>query len=309
MTLTRQFLCADGRWFMYHAGNLNAQAFLASVGAAGIVAPDSGLTLDQQREQLEALFRTRTSTEWEALCDAAGTEGAICRTSQEWLANEQALGSEIVIDTEDPVLGAVRRPGINVRMSRTQPPAPRARSLPDADRAAVLASLNRAMPSLAASEPPLRAALEGIRVVDLCIVLAGPTCGRTLAEFGADVVKVDSPSRKMVAFHNDINRAKRSIVLDLKSEEGLSVFWRLVADADVVVQNFRKGVAERLGIGYDDVRARRPDIVYASLNTYGQVGPWAGRPGHEQIAQAASGMQERYGGAGRPTRAPFAVND
>ena len=309
MTLTRQFLCADGRWFMYHAGNLNAQAFLASVGAAGIVAPDSGLTLDQQREQLEALFRTRTSTEWEALCDAAGTEGAICRTSEEWLANEQALGSEIVIDTEDPVLGAVRRPGINVRMSRTQPPAPRARSLPDADRAAVLASLNRAMPSLAASEPPLRAALEGIRVVDLCIVLAGPTCGRTLAEFGADVVKVDSPSRKMVAFHNDINRAKRSIVLDLKSEEGLSVFWRLVADADVVVQNFRKGVAERLGIGYDDVRARRPDIVYASLNTYGQVGPWAGRPGHEQIAQAASGMQERYGGAGRPTLAPFAVND
>ena len=146
-------------------------------------------------------------------------------------------------------------------------------------------------------------------MVDLCIVLAGPTCGRTLAEFGAEVVRIDSPHRPGVAFHNDINRGKRSLVLDLKTEAGLAVFWRLVQDADVVVQNFRKGVAERLGIGYEDVRARRPDIVYASLNTYGQVGRYAKRPGHEQIAQAATGMQERYGGDGRPTLAPFAVND
>ncbi|MFN8508840.1 MAG: CoA transferase [Dehalococcoidia bacterium] len=309
MTLTRQFLCADGRWFMYHAGNLNAQAFLASVGAAEIVAPGSGLSLDDQRVRLEALFRTKTATEWEALCDAAGTEGAICRTSDEWLDNEQALGSGIVIDSTDPELGAVRGPGVNVRMSGTPAPSPRPRSTPGADREAILATPDRPRFAVSNPEPPLRAALQGIKVVDLCIVLAGPTCGRTLAEFGADVVKIDSPSRKMVAFHNDINRAKQSIVLDLKSEAGLRVFWRLVADADVVVQNFRKGVAERLGIGYEDVRARRPDIVYASLNTYGQVGPWAGRPGHEQIAQAASGMQERFGGDGRPVLAPFAVND
>jgi crotonobetainyl-CoA:carnitine CoA-transferase CaiB-like acyl-CoA transferase len=97
--------------------------------------------------------------------------------------------------------------------------------------------------------------------------------------------------------------------MDLKTPEGLEVFWKLVEGADVVVQNFRKGVAEKLGIGYEQVRQRRPDIVYASLNTYGRVGPWADRPGHEQIAQAASGMQERFGGDGRPTLAPFAVND
>jgi crotonobetainyl-CoA:carnitine CoA-transferase CaiB-like acyl-CoA transferase len=94
----------------------------------------------------------------------------------------------------------------------------------------------------------------------------------------------------------------------LKTEEGLKLFWRLVEDADVVVQNFRKGVVERLGIGYEQVRARRPDIVYASLNAFGQLGPWAARPGHEQLAQAASGMQERFGG-GRPELQPFPVND
>ncbi len=146
-------------------------------------------------------------------------------------------------------------------------------------------------------------------MLDLCIVLAGPTCGRTLAEFGADVIRIDSPHRAAVAFHNDINRGKRSILLDLKTAEGLEVFWKLAEQADVVVQNFRKGVAERLGIGYEAVRARKPGIVYASLNTYGQVGPWSARPGHEQIAQAATGMQERFGGDGRPTLAPFAVND
>jgi crotonobetainyl-CoA:carnitine CoA-transferase CaiB-like acyl-CoA transferase len=155
----------------------------------------------------------------------------------------------------------------------------------------------------------LKSALEGIKVVDLCIVLAGPTCGRTLAEFGADVIKIDSPHTKTVLRHNDINRGKRSILIDLKKKEGLEIFWKLVDQADVVLQNFRAGVAERLGIGYEQVRARRPDIVYGSMNTFGHVGPYANRPGHEQIGQAVSGMQVRFGGSGKPATAPFAAND
>lgn len=107
-----------------------------------------------------------------------------------------------------------------------------------------------------------------------------------------------------------MNRAKRSIILDLKKPEGLEVFWALVEDADVVVQNFRKGVAERLGIGYEQVKARRPDIVYASLDCYGHVGPFADRAGHEQIAQAATGMQDRYRlPDGTPQTQRYAVND
>jgi crotonobetainyl-CoA:carnitine CoA-transferase CaiB-like acyl-CoA transferase len=155
----------------------------------------------------------------------------------------------------------------------------------------------------------LRSALHGLKVVDLCIVLAGPTCGRTLAEFGADVIKIDSPHTKTVLRHNDINRGKRSILIDLKKKEGLEIFWKLVDQADVVLQNFRVGVAERLGIDYERVRARRPDIIYGSMNTFGHIGPYAGRPGHEQIGQAVSGMQVRYGGSGKPVTAPFAAND
>ena len=310
MGWTRQFECKDGRWFMYHAGNDNARDFFEATGAADWNAND--LSADELRERTEALFMTRTAAEWEALCETVETEGAVCRTSAEWLKDPHALGSKIIVDSEDPVLGSVRGPGINVRMSDTPGSIRSPRPGPNQHRAEVLEIVRapRANPTEpTAIAETMRAALDGIKVIDLCIILAGPTSARTLAEFGAHVVKIDSPHRPGVAFHNDINRGKHSILLDLKTPEGLEIFWKLVDDADVIVQNFRMGVAERLGIGYDDVKARRPDIVYGSMNTYGRVGDYAGRPGHEQIAQAASGMQERYGGDGRPTLAPFAVND
>ena len=318
MRWTRQFECRDGRWVQFHAGNGNFGAFVDAAGAGTWAGGED------VEAQIIALFKSRTAKEWEDFAEQVGTECAVCRTSAEWLDNEHARGSRIVVESDDPVLGRLTQPGINVRLSATpgelRAPAP----LPDQHRTAVLTEAATEDASRSASDATigasggnghgherevLHAALQGMKVLDLCIVLAGPTCGRTLAEFGADVVKIDSPYRPGVAFHNDINRGKRSILLDLTSEEGLRVFWRLVEDADVVVQNFRKGVADRLGIGYEQVRSRRPDIVYASLNTYGQVGPWSGRPGHEQIAQAASGMQTRFGGTGRPVLQNFAIND
>jgi crotonobetainyl-CoA:carnitine CoA-transferase CaiB-like acyl-CoA transferase len=306
MGWTRQFLCKDGRWVMFHGGNKNFADFLRAVGAEDWARDPSPETA----RRTEELFRSRTAQAWEDFAEEVGTECSVCRTSAEWLENQHARESKIVVETQDQKLGRLVQPAINVRMSATpgtlRTPAP----LPDQHRDEVIASLAAGIPtSRARAETVIRSALEGIRVIDLCIVLAGPTCGRTLAEFGADVIKIDSPYREGVAFHNDINRGKRSILLDLKNPEGMEVFWRLVDTADVVVQNFRKGIADKLGFGYEAVKRRKPDVVYASLNTYGQIGPFAGRPGHEQIAQAATGMQERYGGDGRPTLQPFAVND
>jgi crotonobetainyl-CoA:carnitine CoA-transferase CaiB-like acyl-CoA transferase len=134
--------------------------------------------------------------------------------------------------------------------------------------------------------------------------------GRTLAESGADVIKIDNPKRgSTIARHNDINRGKRSILLDLKSAEGRNVFWRMLETADVVAQNYRAGALEKLGLGYEEVRKRKPDIIYASLNAYGHIGPWAGRPGHEGFAQATTGMTRRLGGDGKPASQPNPVND
>ena len=154
-------------------------------------------------------------------------------------------------------------------------------------------------------------ALNGIRVLDMCIILAGPTCGRTLAEYGADVIKIDPEHRRpQLTPWLDVGRGKRSICLNITRPGGLEAFDRLVDTADVVLEGFRRGVADRLGVGYGRLRDRNPGIVYVSINAFGQEGPWSMRPGFDQNAQAATGMQTRNGGPdGTPAPPPYTFND
>ena len=316
------FECADGRWVQFGgSGNQNFRSF---VEAAGITAWDQvGLTdIDRLMgdPQLRAehlrrareLFKTRPAQEWEDLVAKAGSECAVCRTSAEWFEHLHARASQMVLEVNDPRYGTMLQPGINVRLSHTPGAVRRPAPLPDQHRAEILGELEALAHPIPPSQvvSPMRAALAGVRVLDLCIILAGPTCGRTLAEFGADVIKIDNPMRGgYVSSHNDVNRGKRSLLLDLKSVAGREVFWRLLADADVVVQNYRAGKLAKLGLSYEDVRQRKPDIIYASLNAFGHVGPWAERPGHEQFAQATTGMQSRFGGDGPPMLQPNPIND
>ncbi len=304
---SRQLPCKDGRWFMYVANNKKFEAFIKAIGMDKW--RDAKLPAKELAQKFDEVMRTRTAKEWEDIVAEIGSEGVILHTSAEWLKHPQALESKIIADFEDPELGKFRGPGINSRLSLTSGSVRSPRPKTDAHRAEILKELAAAKPAnTQAGGEVLRAALQGVKVVDLCIVLAGPTCGRTMAEFGADVIKIDSPHRDPVLRHNDINRGKRSVLIDLKTKEGLEIFWKLVDQADVVLQNFRSGIAEALGIGYEQVRARRPDIIYGSMNTFGHVGPYAGRPGHEQIGQAVTGMQVRYGSE-KPATAPFAAND
>jgi crotonobetainyl-CoA:carnitine CoA-transferase CaiB-like acyl-CoA transferase len=316
------FECADGRWVQFGgSGNQNFRQF---VEAAGITAWDQEGLTDIERimhdpqlfakhlQRARELFKTRTAQAWEDLVAEAGSEGAVCRTSAEWFEHPHARASQMVLEVEDPQYGKMLQPGINVRLSRTAGAVRRPAPNPDQHRAEILADLEARQLSAAvpAMEASVRAALAGVRVLDLCIILAGPTLGRTLAEFGADVIKIDNPTRGgYVASHNDVNRGKRSLLLDLKSAAGREVFWRLLEDADVVAQNYRAGKLEKLGLSYEEVRRRKSDIIYASLNAFGHVGPWAERPGHEQFAQAATGMQRRFGGDGQPMIQPNPIND
>ncbi len=304
---SRQLPCKDGRWLMYVANNKKFDAFIKGIGMDQW--RDAKLPPQELAQKFDEVMRARTAQEWEDMIAEIGSEGVICHSSSEWLKHPQALESQIVADYDDPELGRFRGPAINVRLSSTPGAVRTPRPKTDAHRAEILNELTARKPiAAAAGGELLRSALQGVKVVDLCIVLAGPTCARTLAEFGADVIKIDSPHKGTVLRHNDINRAKRSVLIDLKTKEGLEIFWKLVDQADVVLQNFRGGVAEKLGIDYARVRARRPDIIYGSMNTFGHIGPYASRPGHEQIGQAVSGMQVRYGSA-KPATAPFAAND
>ncbi len=317
------FQCKDGRYVRF--GGTGNQNFRQFVEAAGITSWDAESLTDLDRllddkdlasevqQRAKELFLTRTAQEWEDLIAEAGSEGSICRTSEEWFEHPHARESKMVVEVDDPTHGKMLQPGIAARMYLTpgaiRSPAPAL----DQHREEILGELSSRTSNGAPSssiQETLRSALSGIKVLDLCIILAGPTLGRTMAEFGADVIKIDNPGRGgPVARHNEINRGKRSILLDLKSDEGRDIFWKLLEDADVVAENYRAGKIEQLGLGYDEVRKRRPDIVYASLNAYGHVGPWAMRPGHEQFAQAATGMDRRFGGDGEPVTQPNPIND
>lgn len=259
------------------------------------------------RGRLRELFKARTALEWEAFGDANGIPLAMCRTMAEWVDTPHALASGAIVELDDPEYGRMRVPGLAVRMSETPGRIRGPRAQLDADRS-VLDSLGprpAAAPCLLGAAAP---ALAGVRVLDLTQVWAGPTAARTLAEFGADVIKINSPHEAIIT-HLDVNRGKRTLLLDLSSAEGLELFWRLVEGADVVLQNFRLGVAQRLGIGYEQVRQRRPDIIYASVSAYGYQGPWGERRGYEVQGQAVVGAQVQFGGDGPAMRLPYEIND
>jgi len=156
--------------------------------------------------------------------------------------------------------------------------------------------------------------LEGIRVLDVTQVMAGPFCSMLLADLGADVIKVEPPitgdqTRSAMGFKMkgpdsmgflNLNRNKRSIALNLKSDAGKAIFKKLVATADILVENYRPGVMQRLGLGYETLKAINPKLIYASISGFGQAGPWAERPGFDLMAQAMSGVMSVTGHRGGP---------
>src|SRR5271163_2445263 len=156
-------------------------------------------------------------------------------------------------------------------------------------------------------------ALEGVRVLDLTTMVAGPVATMMLADQGADVIKVESPHGDLMRHFSrgrngmnasflSCNRNKRSLAVDLKSADGLEIVRKLIATAAVIVHNFRPGVAERIGLGEDAARAIRPDIIYVSITGYGEQGPYAGQRAYDPVIQALSGLADiqRDSDTGRP---------
>jgi crotonobetainyl-CoA:carnitine CoA-transferase CaiB-like acyl-CoA transferase len=160
--------------------------------------------------------------------------------------------------------------------------------------------------------------LDDIRVIDLTVARAGPTCVRQLADWGADVIRVEPPPEpgapglvgaRHGADFQHLHRNKRSLSLNLKAPGAHDVLMRLVDSADVLIENMRPPVKHRLGFDFDTVHARNPRLVYGSISGFGQDGPYAGRGGVDQIAQGMGGLMSVTGLAGEPTRAGIPVSD
>lgn len=168
--------------------------------------------------------------------------------------------------------------------------------------------------------------LSGVRVLDLTNVLAGPFACHQLVHMGAEVIKVEAPGRgdlaRQLGADPDLNArgmgvsflaqnaGKQSVTVNLKHPEGKALFLRLVETADVVVENFRPGVMDRLGVGYDRLKEVRPELIYCAISGFGQDGPWVHRPAYDQIIQGASGVMSITGtDASAPLRVGFPIAD
>jgi crotonobetainyl-CoA:carnitine CoA-transferase CaiB-like acyl-CoA transferase len=155
--------------------------------------------------------------------------------------------------------------------------------------------------------------LEGVRVLDLSRVFAGPLCGQVLADFGAEVIKVEHPGRgddtrdwgmrigqTETTYYNSMNRNKRSVTVDLQTPEGLKIIHELLPQCDVVIHNFKTGGAEKLGLGYEQLKALQPGLIYCAVAGYDTSGPEAKRPGYDLVIQGESGLMALNGEANTP---------
>jgi len=308
--------CADDRHLYVHAGiPSHAATLLAVLGLSSLASdetradPGSVATPSEARrlkKAIGAVFRTETARHWEERLSGEGLCAVEIRSLSEWMAHPHPAAAGHVVELDDPEDGAVRQPGLSVWLSET-PGTPRPRPAADADPDSLWTGEApwHTPPAEAVSAPPL----AGVVVLDVTQVIAGPTAARTLGELGARVVRVENPRLGVgwvEPFHVAYNPGKESLSLDVSTEEGQRQLQALLQrlQPDVVIENFRQGVAARLG-----VRSPRPDSIHASMTAYGPAGPWAGRPGWEQTAQAATGMQADWGGSGVPTLYPQPVND
>ena len=173
----------------------------------------------------------------------------------------------------------------------------------------------------------LAGALAGVRVLDFTRVLAGPFCAMLLGDLGAEVIKVENPNggddtrqwgppyfgegeSALSAYFVSVNRSKRSLTLNLKTEQGRAIARQLVADSHILIENFKVGGMAEYGLGYDDLKTLHPALVYCSITGYGQDGPYRDRPGYDYAIQAMSGLMSITGPAdGEPHKVGVAVSD
>jgi crotonobetainyl-CoA:carnitine CoA-transferase CaiB-like acyl-CoA transferase len=317
--------CADGKWIelcLFQDKHLQwfADAFMPQEWVDDGMADGQRMWTDPALQAIAnprfaELMLTRTALEWEvAINDVSGASAALCSTTEYWLRDDShARWAGAVIELEDPELGQTAQLGYPVTLSKTPLAAAGPRHALDSDRERILSELDAGkwVPRQPAATNPeiVDGALTGMRVLDVSQVLAGPTTTRILAEYGASVIKIHSFEDRQLGMHLYTNSGKQSLMLNLKTEQGAEIFAQLATGVDVFVQNFARGVAERIGVGYDDLKALSPDVVYASVSAFGYEGYRGGWRGREQLGQGVTGMQRRLGGDGAPTMAPHAYCD
>jgi len=328
----RCYQCADGRWLFLGAFTA---AFIdrgfRAVGADHVledprVGDPAGVRLPENLEwiavELQKIFRTRDRAHWLATLEGVDVPVAPVDETADWLDHEQVRATGLRFAGRNDAGQDVVMPGPLITLSRT----PAAVTGPAATGHPPITGLDTGWDAREAGgwatdgdpEPPL----AGLRALNLGTIIAGPYAATLLGELGADVVKVERPPHgdefrtahggRGGAGFSVYNRGQRSVLLDLTADDGKDVFARLVRTSDVVVDNYRAGVADRLGIGHDRLSAINPLVTSVSINGFGSGGPLGHRPGFDPVVQAMSGIMRAQAGpdeADSPVFLTVPIND
>jgi crotonobetainyl-CoA:carnitine CoA-transferase CaiB-like acyl-CoA transferase len=255
-------------------------------------------------ELISASLKMRPAKEWEMLLRNANVPATVVQTASEWLSDPRLVEAGVIVDLADKQSGKVRQPG---RFVSIDGPGVHSPALRPCKRTA---KVEWRQPPIAFSQPvdsKPGGLLQGVRVLDFSNIIAGPAAGRTLAEHGADVIRIDSPAplaspRTTVWFGVEVNQGKRTIIVDLKTESGREILARLIKNTDVVLHNFLDKSAQSLGIAHEQLTAINPDIISCQISAWGgsKGGPLKDDPAFDPVLQAASGIMARYGSPQKP---------
>jgi crotonobetainyl-CoA:carnitine CoA-transferase CaiB-like acyl-CoA transferase len=326
----RCYRCADGLWLFFGA-------FTTAFMRRGFAALGAGRLLDDPRiggdpgnmrlpenvawvgEELDALFSGRPRAEWLEILDGADVPASPALGSEEWLDHPQVRAMGLRYEVRNDAGHDIVMPGLLVGLSDT-PGSLRSSAPTLAPRVTELTGMwtscrgdVSATPSSGRAQLPL----QGTRVVDLGTIIAGPYVATLLGELGAEVVKVERPpngdgfriahgGRGGVGF-SVYNRGQRSVLLDLASSSGLDAFRQIIRFTDVVVDNYRPDVVDRLGISFQHLAEINPLVTSVSISAFGDSGPLGRRPGFDPVVQALSGIMRSQGGRTNRTAPSFSL--
>ena len=305
--------CKDGRYFQVTPPPRGARMMVDAVMRAEWNR-EAPISPEHDRE-LAGIVAQHTALEWETISQEEYKAGVVmAQTSQEWMEDASAVDSRSVIRLRDPVLGNTSQPGVPaLTFIAGDCAGEKPRTLPDEDRVSILAELKtRHVPKIEITgdaEPPLK----GLKVLDFCQVLAGPICGRLLAEYGAEVLKINNPRtyENPVAMvgHETVNNGKLTVYIDLKSDEGKWILDNLIRECDIFHCNFSQSAYENLGITEEKLHGKNPSIIFSQVNLH-SIGGWRERErGHEDLGEAVSGIACRYSGTLKPKTVPILICD
>ncbi|MFF0814973.1 CaiB/BaiF CoA transferase family protein [Rhodococcus sp. NPDC003318] len=309
--ITDPFQCADGKWLIPHTGGPGSYKRMMDLLGFGdrtqtvdgpeMAVPLNEVELDIARNQVPEAFRSRTRDEWLELFHAADIAALPVLHPEETFEDDQVKFAEIAIELEDADHGTLRQIGPVIRFEKSTPavPAPAPVAGAHNDR---IDEIGRSVTwAPAPTGETVEAPLQGVRILDFSSYFATGFAARLLSDLGADVVKIEplvgDQMRPLGDLFEGANRGKRNIALDMRTPEGQEIAHRLVAEADVVMQNYRPGKAEKIGLGYEQLKVINPDLIYAYLPGFGSAGPKSTLKSFAPLVSGLVGLN--FEGAGR----------